>query len=137
MELIILPIIGFSNGIIVGSGIVALLTLLDIIPRLAQLTKTYNYISIYEDVIIYSAALAAFFSLAKMGINTGVAFVIIVGFFMGIFIGLLASALAEVMNVIPVIVRRFQIEEYVFHIVYALILGKTVGSFIHWMVIHK
>lgn len=137
MELIILPIIGFSNGIIVGSGIVALLTLLDIIPRLAQLTKTYNYISIYEDVIIYSAALAAFFSLAKMGINTGVVFIIIIGFFMGVFIGLLASALAEVMNVIPVIVRRFQIEEYVFYIVYALILGKTVGSFIHWIVIHK
>lgn len=137
MEYVILPIIGFSNGIIVGSGIVALLTLLDIIPRLAQVTKTYSYVTIYENVIIYSAAIAAFFSLSKVGMNTGAFFIIMIGFLMGVFIGLLASALAEVMNVIPVVVRRFQIEEYVFYVVYALILGKTLGSFIHWLVLNR
>ncbi|ARE87218.1 stage V sporulation protein AB [Clostridium formicaceticum] len=136
MLYIIIPIIGFSNGIVVGSGIVALLTLLDIVPRLGQLTKTYKFTPIYENAIIGGATIAAFLSLINKGINIGTILVILIGFTMGIFIGLLASALAEVMNVIPVVVRRFKIEEYVLYIVYSLILGKTIGSFIHWLVLH-
>ncbi|SDK59795.1 stage V sporulation protein AB [Natronincola ferrireducens] len=136
MVKIIIPLIGLSNGIIVGSGIVALLTLLDIIPRIAQLTKTYKNIWIYENTIIISATIASLFSLTTNAFNTNIIFVTIIGLFMGIFIGLLASALAEVMNVIPVVVRRFQIEEYVIYVVYALISGKMLGSFIHWLIIH-
>lgn len=131
-----IPIIGFANGIIVGSGIVALLTLLDIIPRLAQVTKTYKFISLYEDVIACSATIAAFLSLTKYSLDVSIILVIIVGFTMGVYVGMLASALAEVMNVIPVVVRRFQIQEYVKYVVYALILGKVVGSFIHWLIIN-
>ncbi|MCC5911624.1 MAG: stage V sporulation protein AB [Clostridiaceae bacterium] len=135
MKYIIVPIIGFSNGIIVGSGIVALITLLDIIPRLAQLTKTYKNTTSYENSIILGATLASLFSLIDIGIDIGALSVIIIGFSMGLFIGLLASALAEVMNVIPVIIRRFSIESYVVYIVTALILGKTLGSFIDWIII--
>ncbi|SES76018.1 stage V sporulation protein AB [Natronincola peptidivorans] len=136
MEYLIVPIIGFSNGIIVGSGIVALITLLDIVPRLTQLTKTYDSIKIYENIIIYSATIAAFLSLTTLGIKLGIIIIVLTGFLMGIFIGLLASALAEVMNVIPVVIRRFQIEEYVIFIVYSLVLGKTLGSFLHWLFLH-
>lgn len=137
MPYIIVVIIGFSNGIIVGSGIVALVTLLDIIPRLAQLTKTYESIPVYENVIIFGSTIVAFLSLVEIGINMGVISIIITGFFMGVFIGLLASALAEVMNVIPVVVRRFQIENYGIHVVYALILGKVIGSFLQWLILYE
>ena len=136
MRNIVLPIVGFANGIIVGSGIVALITLLDIIPRLAQLTKTYKYISTYEDVISFSAVIASYFSLTKTSLNFSSMFVIILGFFMGFYIGMLASALAEVMNVVPVVVSRFVIDEYVIYVVYALILGKVVGSLIQWLIIY-
>ncbi|AKL94962.1 stage V sporulation protein AB [Clostridium aceticum] len=136
MSYIIIPLIGFSNGIVVGSGIVALITLLDIVPRLGQLTKTYKFTVAYQNAIIGGATIAAFLSLINKGINTGAIFVILIGFAMGTFVGLLASALAEVMNVIPVLIRRFKIEEYVFYIVYSLILGKTIGSFIHWLILH-
>src|SRR5690554_4641957 len=101
MEKFVLPIIGFANGIIVGSGIVALLTLLDIIPRLAQLTNTYTHISTYEDVISFGSIIASYFSLRRITINFGSLFIILMGLFMGFYIGMLASALAEVMNVVP------------------------------------
>ncbi|GAB6087741.1 stage V sporulation protein AB [Alkaliphilus crotonatoxidans] len=134
MSKVLVIFLGFSNGIIVGSGIVALLTLLDIIPRLAQLTKTYQYITLYENVIIGGAVLAAYMSLSDHILGLGAITVIIVGFFIGTFVGLLASALAEVMNVIPVVVRRFRLEGYVIYILYSLILGKVLGSFIQWLV---
>ncbi|WP_026477987.1 stage V sporulation protein AB [Alkaliphilus transvaalensis] len=136
MRNLLVIFLGFSNGIIVGSGIVALLTLLDIIPRLAQLTKTYHYITLYENVIILGATLAAFSSLTGVSINFNVYFIIIIGFFMGTFVGMLASALAEVMNVIPVIIRRFKLDGFVIYILYSLVFGKVLGSLIHWVIIH-
>lgn len=135
MRELLVIFLGFSNGIIVGSGIVALITLLDIIPRLAQLTKTYQYIQLYENTIILGAVLAAYGSLTKTSIGLNPLVTVIVGFFIGTFVGLLASALAEVMNVMPVIVRRFRLEGYVIYILYSLIFGKVIGSFLHWLVI--
>ncbi len=132
MKYIAVPLLGFSNGIIVGSGIVALLTLLDIVPRLAQLTDTHNKIKIYENIIIAGAILAAITSLTNVSINLGKFMVIIVGFFVGVFIGLLASALAEVLNVMPVLIRRFRLEGYVSYIVYSLIAGKVLGALLNW-----
>lgn len=136
MKSFLIMVVGFSNGIIVGSGIVALLTLLDIVPRLAQLSKTIKYITWYENVIITGAVIAAFTSLTNYTIPMNTAFVVVAGLFMGIFIGLLASALAEVMNVLPVLVRRFRLEGYVVYILFALIFGKVIGSLIHWFIDH-
>ncbi len=136
MKMILIPFLGLANGIIVGSGIVALITLLDIVPRLAQLTKTYRYISWYETVIIWGASLAALGSLTGIAIPLGGIAVAVVGFSMGIFVGMLASALAEVMNVMPIIVRRFRLEGYVIYILYALVFGKMIGSLLHWLVIN-
>jgi len=51
---------------------------------------------------------------------------------MGIFVGLLASALAEVLNVLPVIVRRFRIDGYLGFMIYSLIFGKILGSLLNW-----
>ncbi len=132
MKYIAVPLLGFSNGIIVGSGLVALLTILDIIPRLAQLTNTYSEIKIYENIIIIGAVLAAITSLAGVSINLGKFTVVIVGFFIGIFIGLLASALAEVLNIIPVLIRRFRLEGYAGYIIYSLIAGKVLGALLNW-----
>lgn len=133
IKYVAVPLLGFSNGIVVGSGIVALLTLLDIVPRLAQLTDTCNKIKVYENIIIMGAVLAAFTSLAGVSINLGKFTVAVVGLFMGIFIGLLASALAEVLNVIPVLIRRFRLEGYAGYIIYSLIAGKVLGALLNWL----
>lgn len=133
MKYIVVPFVGFSNGIMVGGGVVALLVLLDIIPRLAQLTNTYDQVNLYETVIVIASMLAAVISLTGIVINLGKIMVVIIGFSMGIFIGLLASALAEVINVLPVIIRRFKLEGYTIFIVYSLIFGKILGSLLNWL----
>lgn len=134
MKYTIVPLVGFSNGIIVGAGVVALLSVLDIIPRFVQLSKTYNNTNLYEDVIILAAVLASIISLTGIEINLGKLTVVVFGFSMGIFIGLLASALAEVLNVMPVVIRRFRLDGYIIFVVYSLIIGKVLGSFLNWLV---
>ncbi len=135
MKYITVPLVGFSNGIMVGGGVVALLALLDIIPRFAQITNTYDYVNLYETIIVIASMLASLISLTGIVVNLGRIMVVIVGFSIGIFIGVLASALAEVLNVLPVIIRRFKLEGYTIFIVYSLIFGKVLGSLLNWLLI--
>ncbi|WP_099192456.1 stage V sporulation protein AB [Tepidibacter mesophilus] len=135
MKLTFIAILGFSEGIVVGSGIVALLTLLDIIPRLCQITKTYNYIGRYEYMLISGAFAGSLCSLTNIRFNFGIIYVILFGSFYGIFIGMLASALAEAVDVIPVMQRRLNIQGMIKYIIIILLIGKTVGSIVNWTIL--
>ncbi|CAH2212449.1 stage V sporulation protein AB [Tepidibacter aestuarii] len=135
MKLAFITILGFSEGVVVGSGIVALLTLLDIIPRLCQITNTYNYLGRYEYMLISGAFIGSLFSLIDISFNSGTMCVILFGCFYGIFIGMLASALAEAVDVIPVMQRRLNIQGMVKYIIIVLLIGKTVGSIVNWTIL--
>ena len=54
----------------------------------------------------------------------------ILALFGGIFVGCLAGALTEVLNVFPIISRRFKIRKYLPYAIYALAAGKTAGSIV-------
>ncbi|KXG74210.1 stage V sporulation protein AB [Thermotalea metallivorans] len=129
--------VGLAEGIVVGSAIVAFITLLDIVPRLAQLTGTENYIRWYERVIIISGMIVSLSDFLEISVKAGRIAAIGAGLLMGIFVGLLASALAEVTNVIPVIVNRFKLHAYVGYILMTLAAGKVVGSLLYWIMINK
>ncbi|MBF8983969.1 stage V sporulation protein AB [Lutibacter sp. B2] len=129
--------VGFSEGIIVGTALIAFLTILDIVPRLAQITNTALYSKFYEVVIACSATLVAMFDILSVQSNVGRFVVVIVGILMGLYVGLLASALTEVTNVLPVIVQRFRLEGYAKYVFTVLICGKVVGSLIYWIFMNK
>jgi len=135
---IFLSVVALSGGVLVGTALAAFITLLDIVRRLAQVTETSDKISIYEIVMTFSAT---FFSLSTMlgwgiGIKSTV-ILILIGFTLGAFVGLLASALAEVLNVMPVLFRRAKIEKYIIAVLITIAIGKMVGSFFSWNIIGK
>ncbi|WIV10721.1 stage V sporulation protein AB [Proteiniborus sp. MB09-C3] len=133
-----LCIVALSGGALVGTAAAAFITLLDIVPRLAQVTDTSDKIGLYEIILFTSMTV---FSLSTlMGWSVGIkskVFLILIGFILGAFIGLLASALAEVLNVMPVLFRRVRIEKYIIAVLIAIALGKMVGSFFSWSIIGK
>lgn len=133
----VVAFIGLSEGAVVGTALAAFLTILDIVPRLAQLTNTEHSIKIYEVMIAMSVTIISFFHFLEASISFGKIMVVIVGLFMGIFIGLLASALTEVTNVIPVIVNRFKLHGYVKYLFIALASGKIIGSLVFWLMLKE
>jgi len=135
LKLAFITVLGFSEGIVVGSGIVALLTLLDIIPRLCQITNSYQYLGKYEYMLIFGSFFGSLFSLTHISFDFGIIGVILLGSFYGIFIGMLASALAEAVDVIPVMQRRLNIQGMVKYIIIVLLTGKTVGSIVCWTIL--
>lgn len=135
-DAMILIVISLSGGIAVGTSITSFLVALDIIPRLMQLTKTSDYSLLYEIIVILGMVtftLTYLLSLSIPGKNITAS---IFGIFMGFYIGLFAAALAEVLNVIPIMTKRMNMKENVIYIIIALSLGKVVGSLIYWIIPH-
>jgi stage V sporulation protein AB len=58
----------------------------------------------------------------------------IYGFFSGIFIGCLAVSLAEVLDVIPILTRRFSIKIGMAYFIVSLAAGKLIGSLIYFII---
>lgn len=92
-------LIGFSGGLAVGAGFVAFITVLGIIPRLVQLSKTEKLIKVYSASVILGLLMGTYFSFAAVNLHQPIVVLLIWGLFHGIFNGMLAAALTEVLNV--------------------------------------
>lgn len=133
INLLFIMFIGLSAGLAVGAGFVAFLTVLGIIPRLMQLTKTISFIRFYELAVIAGAITGGIFSLLEPTFNTSPLWLSIIGFLDGIFVGMLAAALTEVLNVIPLLTKRIGMERNIVMLLAAIVFGKVVGSLFHWL----
>ena len=130
---LLLILIGFGGGLTVGSAAAAFITILQIVPRLVQITNTKNQIKIYEFTITLSFVLFVILYFSNFHINLPKIIVMIIGLFCGTFIGLLSSALAEVLNVIPVMAKKLKIKENLRYVIWTLMAGKVTGSLYFWL----
>ncbi|MCF6093476.1 stage V sporulation protein AB [Microaerobacter geothermalis] len=134
---ILLIFFGFSGGIAVGGGFVAFLTVLDVIPRLCQVTHSYHYIRWYEGAVILGALFGSLWGFLEWTFHVWKLWTAIIGVFAGIYIGLLAAALTEVLNVLPILAKRISMQEKVLYFLMAMVFGKIFGSLIQWMVFNR
>lgn len=129
---IFLAFIGLSSGFVVAAGIVAFITMLGIIPRLAQRTGTANHIYGYEWMIILGGTVGNSLNLFVSHLPVGILGLPVFGLFSGIFVGCLAMALAENLRVIPVFARRMRLKQGLPIILLAMALGKCIGSILQF-----
>ncbi|MCQ6558094.1 stage V sporulation protein AB [Paenibacillus mendelii] len=128
-------VLGLAGGIAVGSGLVSLLIVLDLIPRLAQMGQAYRKSAWFETAVVLGAV---FWSLADF-MNWSVSLphivtLLFIGLLDGIFVGMLAAALTEVMNVLPILAKRLRLQAFLASFVMAMVLGKVAGSLFDWLV---
>ena len=125
--------IGLAGGLAVGSGFVAFLTVLGIIPRLTQLSKTMKMIRYYEWAVVLGALSGVIATLRDPILGISPLFLIPLGLTGGIFYGMLAGALTEVLNVFPVLAKRLGIDGKIIILFMAIVLGKIFGSIFQWV----
>lgn len=131
---ILLCFIGFSGGVVISGAVFAFIAIIGIVPRLAQKTKTSNYIKWYEDMIIVGGIFGATTIMIDYYIPTPTMLVIFYSFCIGIFFGCLAVSLAEVLDAIPIITRRVKVREGIKIFIFALALGKLIGSLMYFRI---
>ncbi|WP_187820962.1 stage V sporulation protein AB [Pasteuria penetrans] len=111
-----------------GSGFVALLSALQLFPRLLQLANVLQKSVFLEWALIAGVLSFTLVDLFDLHIGIHIVLLSIVGVGMGSFIGMLAGALTEVINVFPVFARRLRLQSYVTFIFSAVVVGKVTGS---------
>lgn len=131
-EQIVLAVIGLSAGVAVAGGLFSFVVELGVVADFADRTHTGNRICLYEDCVAFGGILGNVFflfgqDLRLEGILAGVVLAVF-GALAGIFTGCWAMALAEVLNVYPVFMRRFGIARYLTAFVISVAVGKGVGT---------
>ncbi|GAA0443996.1 stage V sporulation protein SpoVAB [Lentibacillus halophilus] len=129
--------IGFAAGIAVGGGFVAFLTLLGVIPRLIQLSKSSAYIKGYIASIISGSLLGIHMSFADITWDQSEILLLVWGLFHGVFNGMLAAALTEVLNVFPILSKRIHMNDKLMWLLMAVVFGKVAGSLFQWIIFVK
>lgn len=133
IEALLVVIIGFAGGIAVGGGLVAFISVLGIVPRLTQVTKTKKFIQYYQWSIILGAVCSSWLSLRENVLELHIFWVIPIGLAAGIFVGMLAAALTEVLNVLPILSKRIGVVDRIIYLLMAIVFGKVFGSLFHWL----
>ena len=113
-----------------AAGLYAFITLLKVIQRLSTSTGTASYTMFYEDCVILGGILGNLYYIYEWRLRLTSVFLVVYGAFSGIFVGCLAIALAEVLDVIPALSRRIGLRVGLSFIVICTAVGKGLGSLI-------
>lgn len=127
---LLLVIIGVSAGAVVSGGLFSFIVSLGVVADLADKTHTGNEILLYEDAVTMGGTLGNLVFLYEIAIPGGTIALVILGLFSGIFVGCEIMALAEILNVFPIFVRRVKVIKFVPYIVLSVALGKGIGEFL-------
>ena len=125
--------VGLGGGITGGAGFVAFLTVMGIIPRLMQLTKTMRFVQAYEAAVILGAVCGGWETLHMNHLYLTKWIAVPVGLLAGLFVGMLAAALTEVLNVLPILAKRIGLRSKIIILLMAIVIGKIAGSLFHWL----
>lgn len=137
LALALVILIGLAGGLAVGGGFVAFIVVLDIIPRLAQLTHTRHRIAWLESAVVCGVIYWTFADYNDWSWHALPLGAAVIGSFAGIFVGMLAAALTEVLNVLPIIAKRIRLLNVLKWLLLAMVLGKVCGSLFDWIVFQR
>lgn len=124
----LLLFIGLSGGLLVAGGLFAFLALVGVVTRLAAGTKTAKFLLFYEDVALLGATVGNLAYFYNVGLPSGFLGFLLYGLGAGVFTGCLAAALAEVVNMMPVLSERVSLKKGMAGIMTVFALGKLVGA---------
>ena len=129
-------LVSASSGIVIGNAFAAFITLLGIVPRLIQRSRTKEMITLYQISLSLGMPVFSLLYFFDVTLKLNKYFSIILGLIFGTFLGLFTSALAETLNVIPVLSGKFDLGDYLLYIVISIALGKVFGSLAFWLVLN-
>ena len=136
IDQVILGVIGFSAGAMVAGGIFAFIIGLGIVSDFADRTHTGKHILLYEDAVALGGIMGNIYYIYQFRVPGGESWLWIFGLLAGIFTGAWAMALAEMLNVFPIFVRRIKLVRCIPWAILSMALGRGLGALLffikHW-----
>ncbi len=132
-----LGLCGLSLGFAVSGGVFTVLVAVGLVTRFIGKTHTASHIIWYEQTISAGTIVGGLATIYPIcyGLEGWLATLALTlfGFFGGIFVGCLAIAIAEMLNGIPIMARRFRFRQGLGYAILGIALGKTVGSLLYFI----
>lgn len=128
---VLLALYGFGAGVGLAGGFFALLIALGIISRFAHQTRTGGYVWLYETAVAAGGIFGTVWYLYGFSVPVGQIGLAVYGAASGIFVGAWAMALTEVIDTIPIFMRRIYLKRGLVSIVWSLAIGRTAGAFLY------
>ena len=125
---LLLAVIGLSSGAIVSGGLFSFIASLGVVSVFADRTHTGSNVSLYEDAIILGGSLGNLFWIYQIQMTNELWLLIFFGLFSGIFVGCWSMALAEVLNIFPIFIRRVKMVKCIPYIILSIAIGKGAGA---------
>lgn len=125
---ILLAVIGLSAGVIVAGGLFSFVIGLGVISDFADRTHTGEHILLYEDAVALGGILGNLFFIYQIAIPYGGWIAPVFGLLGGIFVGCWAMALAEMLDLFPIFIRRVKILRGIPYIILGVAIGKGLGA---------
>jgi stage V sporulation protein AB len=129
---VVLAVTGFSGGAFAATGFFALITMIGLVNRYAQKTRTAVNILWYEECVIWGVTIGSLWFVFEPVIPVGNVGLAIIGLFGGVYAGCLAVALAEIIKSIPIMLMRTKLSSGIGILMLAFALGKGIGSLIYF-----
>lgn len=121
--------LGLICGMAVAGGTFALIVGISVVPRVVFMSKTAKEVIFYENMIMLGGIIGNIITVfTDIPIPLGSVGLILFGLGCGIQVGCLVMALAEIMNVFPIIFRRISLKIGMSYVITAMALGKVIGG---------
>lgn len=128
-ERIYLALIGLTSGFSVAAGSFALVVALGIVPRIIGKSSTAPGIIRYENVIMAGGVLGNIVSVYdSLRIPLGRPGLVLYGLGSGVYVGCLVMALAEIVDVFPLMFRRLNLKTGLQSVIICMAAGKVIGG---------
>ena len=128
----ILAFLGLSFGLAISAGLFAFLIGLGVVSDFADRTHTGKYVTLYEDCIVLGGILGNLFWIYEAEFLKGGWLLAGFGLLSGIFVGCWSMALADILNIFPIFIRRAKITTGLSWLIVGMALGKSLGSLLYF-----
>lgn len=132
---ILLAIIGSSAGAVAAGGLFAFIVELGVISDFADRTHTAEHIRVYETCVALGGIFGNLFWLYQIPVPGGIVLAVFLGIFFGMFVGCWAMALAEILNLFPVFMRRLRLADGLPAVILGIAAGKVTGCI--WILLQE
>ena len=126
----VLAAAGLSAGVATAAGLFSFIVELGVVADFADRTHTAEHILFYEDCVALGGIVGNILYVFHIGIPLGTPLLAAFGAFAGIFAGCWAMALAEILNVFPIFMRRAKVVRYLSAFIISMAPGKGLGAFL-------
>lgn len=125
---VLMGVTGLGAGALVSAGVFALISTIGLIPRMAGKTHTGSHVKQYEMAVLFGGTLGNAMNIFEISVPLGVVGLILFGTFSGIFVGSLATSLAESLGATSISSRRVRLHKGIGVIILCVAMGKLLAS---------